>query len=208
MANLEDLEDLEDDAYRQLARELVESPLSASPAEAQGLLCGLLCAGVAAAEERWGQELFGTADQGAPGADLPPIPSPARPADLSESLRALAKRTRREMEGEDLSLTLLLPAEDRPLQERAEGIYDWARGFLLGLGLGGLSEQGLTAQGREVLRDLVEFTRLDLAGLSAEEEIGEADEAALMELQEFLWVAVRLLQTEAGPAGNPRARLD
>ena len=72
------------------------------------------------------------------------------------------------MEGEDLALTLVLPEEDAPLRERAEGLYDWARGFILGLGLAGLKAEALSDQAREVLGDLMEITRMDLEGLEGE----------------------------------------
>lgn len=195
---------LQENAYQQLSRELEDAPMKASPAEAQGLLCGLICAGVSEAEARWVREILGDEDQGVHQTDLGldglADLSSTLPLDLPEPLRALAERTQAEMAGEDLTLTLMLPAEDRPLRERAEGLYDWARGFLLGLGLGGLSERGLSAQGRELLGDLVELTRLDLDALATEDEEGEDDESALVELQEFLWVAVRLMQVEAGQA--------
>ena len=179
-----------DYAYSELVQGLEESTLNASPAEAHGLLCGLLCAGATDAETLWGRELF---TQGEPGPQL---------LDLPPSLRTLADRARAEMEGEDLALTLVLPEEDSPLRERAEGLYDWARGFILGLGLAGLKAEAISDQAREVLGDLVEITRLDLEGLDGLEVgvDGDEEEGALMELQEFLWVAARLLHEETGYA--------
>jgi uncharacterized protein len=176
-----------DFTYCQLVQALEDSTLKASPAEAQGLLCGLLCIGATEAEALWQRELFAAGGQATP------------PADLAPSLRALAGRVRAELEGEDLALTLVLPEDEAPLRERAEGLYDWARGFILGLGLAGLQAEALSDQAREILDDLLEITRLDLDGLGSGEG-GEEDESALLELREFLWVAVRLLHEESGRA--------
>lgn len=169
--------------YRQLVQGLEESTLNASPPEAHGLLCGLLCGGVAEAETFWCRELFASASS---GGRLSVLPAP---------LQALGELARAEIEGEDLALTLVLPDEDRPLRERAEGLYDWARGFLLGLGLAGLKADGLSEQAREILDDLLEITRMDLEALEVDAE-GDEEQGALMELQEFLWVAARLLHEE------------
>ncbi len=172
-----------DYAYRQLVHGLEESTLNASPAEAHGLLCGLMCAGAAEAETIWSRELFTHGDQ------------ESRPVVLPPPLRTLAEQARAEIEGEDLALTLVLPDEECPLRERAEGLYDWARGFLLGLGLAGLKAEGLSDQAREILDDLLEITRMDLEALEVDAE-GDEEQGALMELQEFLWVAARLLHEE------------
>ena len=211
-----------DTTYARLAQGLQDSPLNVSPAEAHGLLCGLLCGGVPDAEARWVREVFGNET----GLDHDPDMDEDEDAlvleDLPPALRLMARETRAQFAGADLALSLVLPAEEAPLRERAEGIYDWTRGLLLGLGLAGLKAEDLSDQGRELLDDLLAITRLDLDSLTsasvekgpghgaengAESSLGddadgeaEEDESALMELREFLWVAVRLLHEEMGPA--------
>ena len=199
-----------DTAYARLAQGLQDSPLNASPAEAHGLLCGLLCLGVPDAEARWAREIMGAEA----------VPDPVADddvwglEDLPPALRLLARETRAQFAGDDLALSLVLPAEEASLRERAEGIYDWTRGLLLGLGLAGVKAEALSDQGRELLDDLLAITRLDLDSLvrgtaeagagegGIEDEHDEEDESALMELREFLWVAVRLLHEELGRARN------
>jgi hypothetical protein len=58
--------------------------------------------------------------------------------------------------------------------------------------LAGLSERDLSEQTREVFRDFVDMTRLDLEDLAD----GEDNEDALMEIVEFLWVAAMLVYEE------------
>ncbi len=205
-----------DTTYARLVQGLQDSPLNASPAEAHGLLCGLLCGGVPDAEARWVREVFGNEAGLDPDKDMDEDALVLE--DLPPALRLMARETCAQFAGADLALSLVLPAEDAPLRERAEGIYDWTRGLLLGLGLAGLKAEALSDQGRELLDDLLAITRLDLDGLTSDsvengaehgtangvgdDADGEAeeDESALMELREFLWVAVRLLHEETGPA--------
>ena len=209
-----------DTTYARLAQGLQDSPLNASPAEAHGLLCGLLCGGVPDAEARWVREVFGNEAGLDPDKDMDEDALVLE--DLPPALRLMARETCAQFAGADLALSLVLPAEDAPLRERAEGLYDWTRGLLLGLGLAGLKAEALSDQGRELLDDLLAITRLDLDSLASaavehgaengaengtENDVGhdaggeaEEDESALMELREFLWVAVRLLHEETGPA--------
>ncbi len=211
-----------DTNYARLAQGLQDSPLNASPAEAHGLLCGLLCGGVPDAEARWVREVFGNEAGLDTDMDKAMDEDALVLEDLPPALRLMARETCAQFAGADLALSLVLPAEDAPLRERAEGLYDWTRGLLLGLGLAGLKAEALSDQGRELLDDLLAITRLDLDSLASaavehgaengaengtENDVGhdaggeaEEDESALMELREFLWVAVRLLHEETGPA--------
>lgn len=123
--------------------------------------------------------------------------SGAQPADLLVSearsgLSGLAEWTLEEIQGPELQLSLLLPAESTPLRERATALYDWVRGFLFALGVLGIGEHELSDQTREIFHDFSDLTRLDLASL----EESEDNEAALTEVAEFVWVAARLIHHE------------
>ena len=85
--------------------------------------------------------------------------------------------------------------DDASLAERAIGLYDWTRGFLYGLGVAGVDEKDLSEQTREIFRDFAAITHLDLEGLGEDTEEGEE---ALVELQEFVWVAAMLVYEERG----------
>ena len=199
-----------DSPYSRLAKGLQDSPLNVSPAEAHGLLCGLLCVGVQDAEVRWAREVFGTGAQSDPVADDEELGL----EDLPPALRHLARETRAQFMGDDLALSLVLPEEEAPLRERAEGLYDWTRGLLLGLGLAGLKAEALSGPGREMPDGLVAHPGPGPGGLARaqagagageggiEDEHDEEEESALMELREFLWVAVRLLHEETGRVGS------
>jgi uncharacterized protein YgfB (UPF0149 family) len=172
--------------YQELTQRLAVSDMVPSAAEAHGILCALICAGSPRAEESWLEELLAGVDEG----DL--LAQELRPV-----LQDLALRTRTELAGEELGFTPLLPDESTRLAERALALYDWSRGFLYGLGIAGVDAGDLSEQGREVLGDFASITRLDLDDLEDSEE----HEQALMELTEFVKVAVLLLLEEQG---NPR----
>lgn len=159
------------------------SELAASVAEAHGVLCGLICAGVPEPERVWIDELLAGADR----CDL-------SVRDCQTSLRALGADTRERIEGGATGLRPLLPGEGAPLAERALALYDWTRGLLYGLGLGRVAVASLSEPAREAIDDLGEITRLDLDALDE----GEDNEEALAELEEFAWVAAMLVHEELG----------
>jgi yecA family protein len=169
--------------YQGLTDRLGVSVLDASAAEAHGILCGLICAGVAEAEKRWLGELLDAAE-----------PQDLLVREATESLSALARSTRQEIGGPGVGFTPLLPSDEQPLPERAVALYDWVRGFLYGVGVSALDPSRLSNESREILDDLVAITRMDLDSLSE----GEENENALMELQEFIPVAAMLLYEERG----------
>jgi hypothetical protein len=176
-------------------RRLIEaSDLSPSPSEAQGILCGLICAGDPRATETWLDQLLPAT--GAQGTDLLALEARA-------GLARLAGQTLEEIQGPDLGLNLLLPDDSGPLEERATAVYDWVRGFLYALGILRLEEREMSGQAREILRDFSDLTRLDLNALDE----GEENEAALTEITEFVRVAAMLLYQErvldpVGPRGG------
>jgi yecA family protein len=175
--------------YRVLDGRLAVSVLGPSAAEAHGILCAMLCAGGSGAEESWIAELLAGADE----TDL-------LAQECRLSLQELAKRTREELTGSQIGFTPMLPDDSAPLAERASGLYDWSRGFLYGLGLSGMDASRLSDPVREAFGDFVSITRLDLDELEDSEE----NERALMELVEFVRVAVLLIYEERiHAAGSP-----
>ncbi|MFM1892233.1 MAG: hypothetical protein RLZ44_1310, partial [Pseudomonadota bacterium] len=66
-------------------------------------------------------------------------------------------------------------------------LRDWCRGYLYGLGLAGQAAfTALGAEARDAVHDLNEIAQLDAAGVQG----ADADEAALVELEEYLRVVL------------------
>jgi uncharacterized protein YgfB (UPF0149 family) len=109
-----------------------------------------------------------------------------------DALDQLALQSQEELGDPELGFEPLLPADDRPLPERADALVDWCRGFLGGFGLGGPDVHGrLSDEGKEILRDLGAIASSSL-DFGSEEE----DEDALIEVHEFVRMAAMLLFTE------------
>lgn len=162
--------------------------LGTEASELHGSLCGYLAGG---------GSLRGTTVLGAlqlDGEATDPAP------DDQALLQRLARQCETELSDPELGFEPLLPADDRPLPERAEAMVDWCRGFLGGFGLAGTSAHAqLSEEAQEILRDLgtVAASSFDFANETE-------DEDALIEVQEFVRVAAMLLHTEC-TAHDPSA---
>jgi uncharacterized protein YgfB (UPF0149 family) len=166
--------------------------LSIRASELHGSLCGLL-----AADGRPGKRSVLSALHLEPGSDSV--------SDHDQDvLDQVARQSAEELADPELGFEPLLPADDRPLPERADALVDWCRGFLGGFGLGGPAVHGrLSEEGQEILRDLGTIAASSLDFGSAEE-----DEDALIELHEFIRMGAMLLFTECHlPGPSPSGTL-
>lgn len=147
-------------------------------AEAHGIAVGMLCVDLRSDMEAWQHEVV---------RDSETLSTEER-----DLLAQLFEQTRRLLQDNDYEFDLLLPDDDEDevfLQQRAEALRDWCQGFLFGIGY--THSQGeWPGECNEVLRDIVEFSRLD------PEAEGEEDENAFMQIQEYLRTAVFLIQQE------------
>lgn len=159
------------------------------PAEAHGLLCGLLCTAREAVHEVWMTQLAG---QGA-----------LEPEDESR-FRAVVEATAGQLEDPDMGFDLVLPDDESPLDERATALGEWCHGFIVGFGLG-RGEEEVSETVREVLEDLTEISQVSA---QPEDCQTEEDEDSYAELVEYVRVAVllvieHLLHPPPPPADEP-----
>lgn len=144
-------------------------------AEAHGIATGMLCVDLRGDVTAWLQEVVRDAE--------------ALDDEPRNLLSGLFENARRLLQEDDYRFDLFLPDEDAELQQRAEALRDWCQGFLFGIGYT-RSNGDWPGECGEILRDIVEFTRLDT------EAEGEEDENALMQIQEYIRTAVLLLRHE------------
>ena len=151
-----------------------------SSAEVHGLLTGMLCIDPELEGERWLNEVMRDAE------------TDSDPDDSERTVLAmLFVETQRLLNDQNYSFDLLLPEDDEPLSLRAAALSEWCRGFLFGLGSGD-DDQPWPEAGDEIVRDLVQISRLD------PDTDDEADESSFMELQEYVRMAIQLLLSEFG----------
>ncbi|MEQ8661685.1 MAG: UPF0149 family protein [Gammaproteobacteria bacterium] len=152
--------------------------------ECHGALCGLLCAPRAFSPRTWLEHLAG---EDAPEAFAQ---GEAR-AVLDELLRTSVDALGRD----DLGFFLLLPDDDAGLAMRSAAFAGWCRGFLAGLGLGGIGDMtDLGADARGFVTDVERFCRV------AADAGDEADEHAFAELTEYTRMGVLIIYGEVHAA--------
>ncbi len=181
--------------YERLADLLQGVAVSVDVAERHGELCGRLCVPAPDVGQAWLADVL----EAASGGDAL--------ARAEAALRELVRQTAAALEAADMSFALLLPHDSEPLEDRAQALAGWCRGFLRGLGLGGLPESR-AAEGNtgEILRDFAEISKAAFT----REETAEEGEAAYAELVEFVRVSVQLVfeelraTDEAAPAADTR----
>jgi len=171
--------------YVEFERLLSHARALTDAAEAHGTLAGALCAADIYRLEDWLGEIL-----------------PEGTTDLlsAESLRGVYELTARELRAGEMSFEMLLPEDDRPLDERATALGLWCQGFLYGLGTSPIRDlSGLGGDAGDIVRDLTEITQV---GVDKKESL-ESNEAAYAELVEFVRVGVQLLFEELAQFRSP-----
>lgn len=152
--------------------------LSIDAAELHGALCGWL-AGAGAQTPDWLAQVVAEAA----------VPAVAQGSVL-DRLRAVSAA---QLNDRSFGFELLLPDGDAPLSVRSGALFEWCRGFLGGLGLAAGHAPPLSEEGAEALVDLA---RLAAATPQDDGQSDEEDEDALVEIEEFVRVAVLLLHSD------------
>lgn len=178
------------DPYAILEAQLKRSDADMGPAEAHGLLCGLLAVDIATPVERCLGEVMKGVD-----------PQDANAAVTRRLMDALIKQARSSLLDEDFEFQPLLPHAEAPLRERVQALGRWCEGFAAGVGLAGMSSQRAAALPESVdefIRDISEIARVE----PAEEEDEDAEEA-YAELLEYVRVGVLVVGEEFRPPSSP-----
>ncbi len=175
--------------YQHLNDLLVRAGIPLSPAEAQGIACGLAATGMEDLHSLWHQVLLEDVD-----------PDDALVGECRRGLDVLLDDTLVQLDDEAFGLSLCLPGEEATATQHAEALRDWAAGFLFGYGLGGESlHRQPGAEAAEALQDLAEISRLDTETVEDDEQ-GELD---LNELAEYLKVVALTLRQDVMSTTRP-----
>jgi len=175
--------------FDELERSLkqLESPLMA--AETHGLLSGLLVADLSTPPETVYDEVLETL----------PDPGDVLMRERLRPLREAYEQTRAALMDPELGFAPLLPDEEEvAFAHRLRALAHWVQGFVYGLGRAGVRVEALKGEAGELLRDLVEISRLD-----EESEEDDEAEADLFELVEFVRMGALLLAEELQPFKAP-----
>lgn len=170
------------DRYTALASVLTGAGAACTPAEAHGVTCAALCAGLpCSAMDRWLPHLGMEAASGQEAGER-----------ARRALAALCELAHDSLSGEQFSFEPLLPGDAASVDTRAEAIADWCRGFLFALlDLGAHDIDRLPGDAGEIARDMMAMSELE----SGQGE-DESSQRALEELREYLRVGVQLIYEE------------
>ncbi len=152
----------------------------------QGEVCGFLCAG-------W------TPEENEPHASRGSrSPTPMEWGDSEwDFWRVQGSLWAQQLARGQLDFNLGLPDDEETLETRVKALACWLGGFLSTLGEVG-SGFPKTREGREVLRDLVEISRVDPPPVATEN-----DERDFLEVAEYVRMAVQFLYDERRGATAP-----
>lgn len=157
--------------------------LSVTPAEAHGLLVGMLAGGLNPGDKSWQPILFDYTNDG--------MGWPVSALTQTEALLAFSAQ---ELMGDELSVSLLIPADSESLFEKADGVCDWVNHFISGLGLIGLDTKKAAKDVNEALSDLEEISKL---GIDEDDDMEE--QALLLEqVIEHIKACVLTIHSELG----------
>lgn len=163
--------------YNQITDALRDTSATISPAEAHGLLCGVICATPDTTKPEWERLVLGT------------TPDPS----AFDTLQQLFLSSVTQMSEFELEFTLVLPDDEVSINDRAEALGTWCQGFLVGLQQGTLSlGDNAEAEGAEALNDIAEIAQVSYGDIASAEE----DETAYVELVEYVRLAVLMLYHE------------
>ena len=154
-----------------------------APSESHGLLCALFSFGAEVKFTAWSDSLMTKSlEEG----DLVAISA-------LQTMKKLFDYTKAQFDEKGLSFDLFIPADDDELGYRAEGLTNWIKGFLSGVGLFGLDYENTTnKEVKEAINDLMQISYMDHDSLGDDED----SEADFMELLEYTRIAVLLIDSE------------
>lgn len=171
--------------YDDLEESLQKADADYSATEAQAIACGMLAVNITADKITWVQLLFGEID-----ADS------AAQVSAVQLSGELFEQTKTQMQDPNLMFELLIPDEEYPLHDRVRSLQDWCNGFILGVGLSGISDyKTMPEDSRELMAD---FTEIGTSGnFDLDDE--SASEEALSEISEYVRMGVLLINEELQP---------
>jgi len=133
---------------------------------------------------------------------------PARFAEHADDVRGLDRlfaTTVEKINGAELEFSPLLPDDDDPLSMRTAALADFCAGFTYGLGIGvaGRGSRALPEDTQELVNDFQAIEAID----PADADTSSDEEAAFVELSEYVRVGVLCIHEELQPVTPAQANV-
>lgn len=156
-------------------------------AELHGIICGMLSGGMDSENTNWKLSLQDFINAGEP-----------LPSEVISKVMELYQQVCQQLQGDEFSLSLCLPEEDTPIEERGQALIAWVQGFLLGFGV---QQQELKSCSEDVKEALQDFS--DIIQMDSNMPESEESEQALFEVMEYVRISAMLCFSELGTGGKP-----
>ncbi len=168
------------DLYQTFDDLLAEADCEINASEFQGILAGMISAGLKSTDKRWQSVVIEIANDGH-----------ALSKEALEVTQNIFAESQTAFKQQDRLAPILLPDDEYPLIDRSEALSFWCQGFLLGFGLQFGDQSIDNAEISESLQDISEISQL---ALSTDE--GEDSQIALVTVTEHIKVAVKAIYLE------------
>lgn len=164
-----------------MADALSQAGIIGNPAELHGMLCGRIGGG----------QVLNDEDCLAAVAELFEVEF-GQTVPISGELIALYEHAAARLADTGFGFELLLPGDEVELSLRLDSLGQWCQGFLVGLGLSGLSsDTQFSADAADALKDVAQIAQIDVDELESEE-----NEVSMFELIEYVRMAALLVYSE------------
>lgn len=164
-------------SFAQITEILEEAELFTSTSEVHGILSGFICGGIDLDSKSWLIHFSDVVNEG---------------MGLSSQAKSLANAIHsqivNQVTDDGLGFSLLLPDDDKPLDDRCEAMSQWAQGFLVGFGMVQPALNQATQEIQELIKDIRDISQVSLDF----EEESEEFEIAYAEIVEYLRVGAML----------------
>lgn len=176
--------------FDELSALLDRHSIASDAAELQGMLTGMLAGGMPMDNKEWLGALADFINQGE-----------ALPAEVKRAVQTLFDQTCEQLKASDFALSLCMPDDASPINDRGLALVNWVQGFMLGFGLHQADLTRCSEDVKEALEDFSEIARMD-------EEMPENEESeqALFEVMEYVRMSAMLCFNELGAHRGPSAQ--
>ncbi|MGQ8364759.1 UPF0149 family protein [Glaciecola sp. 1036] len=168
--------------YDELSNQFAQQKLLVDVAEVHGILCGMLAGGMSVDNQDWITALEDVVNQG-----------DVFSSQTKQIMVGLFNRICQEFIEPDFALTLFLPDDSAPINDRGKALVLWVQGFLLGFGLHQSDFKTCSDEVKEALEDFSQIARMD-----EDMSEGEDNEQALFEVVEYVRISAMLCFNELG----------
>lgn len=171
--------------YTEAEALLMRTDCHYTPAEVQGVVCGMLAINLNSEVLAWVKYIIDNFDE-----------QNVLHQDIKNELKVFWDDIRSEMLDASLAFGLLLPDDNEALEDRVDAMQEWIEGFLMGIALAGVQElDQLPEDSKELVDDFLSISKEKQLDMSNTEE----SEEAYLQLVEYLRMGTIVIMDECQP---------